>query len=927
MAQQQGNPDPASVAKGMIAIPTYQPVPGKHPLAVDVGDKHVLLPLDGDYNDDKAIQASIDTYKKTGEHWGIFDNLDDAVAYGQAIANWQPPAEAPPAPSTGPMGKVPGVIESVGSGIADLVGGLYEGQPVHPHQIGAQATQAAGPAGLAVYDAAHGQHSDPTSGVQALTKGMLEAQGDLPRQAQDAYGRGEYITGLRKSIDYLLPVIGPAIDAQLDKAVTALQKGRIMRGIGLSIGAAVNALPLGKAAEMRVEPVQALGRTQPTPSLPPEQPPLNVAGVNVPRPPTLMPEQDAPFQTKFGVQTTQQRPGVVPQQGVQIVPPNRALPESAPTAAQAAALAPRPTSQETNEVGAFADREGVNIDLATRTGNDALRGWRDINAKTGIWSNFIDRKLSQRYVEQMHAVGQKLLNLVRPGDAISAIGGGKEAIDVLERLRDKYRAEQNAAYDQARAIAADAEKGIEHPAGATWLQMPVDIRSSLAAMKTLRDRLARDWFVGKEGVVLTQKQARAVAALDTMLGAPGVVPAIELDGWLSNLKAAASADGAGPISSIVKELEGQLQQMLHGADIDDLLRQRAAVEPEVAKAEAAHQAALDDCIQCRHEALNSGTMEYARGEGNIWSQWVERNPKVMAQEKVIAGLKATVDSWTKKAFDLDQEIARHSKVPKATLDSFAKALDEGRAATKKKYAVIDILDRLAGAKKTQTRQVLRDPNRLVKRLTAMRDANIQDLQTLQRVAPEALPPIARGVLQQMLDTGFNESGQLNHGAALYASWLKMGPETKKLLYGPERTQDLTAFFRTAARMSDKANPSGSGYVVTLVGKGVETAGFAFAHPLAGLIWLPFVEWLQAGIARLMWMPGGAKILTRGMETARGSSANAMGAAAEVANALKAVGIAAQSEQARPQQTPTLPAAAQQQPDGQRVGPFTVRASP
>ena len=66
---------------------------------------------------------------------------------------------------------------------------------------------------------------------------MLQNQGALADKAKTAFQSGDYVTGLRHSLDYLLPVIGPSIDAMGDKA----QAGKPAEALGEATGFAVPA--------------------------------------------------------------------------------------------------------------------------------------------------------------------------------------------------------------------------------------------------------------------------------------------------------------------------------------------------------------------------------------------------------------------------------------------------------------------------------------------------------------------------------------------------------------------------------------------------------------------------------------------------------------------------------------------------------------
>lgn len=909
---------------GMIAAPTAQPTSGRAPIALDVDGKHVLLPLQGDFNDDKAVQTAISTYHQTGQHWGVFDNLNDARAYGQQLSTWQGPAAQTPGPApqqnqpppppaaqiaapplnTGPLG---GVVQ----GATDLAGGFYDMQPVHPSQTGQMASQIAGPVGLAVHDAVT-QGSNPqqfaataTSGLRDVASNTGMAQGNLQVQALDAISHGDYLTGARKFVDYMIPFFGPMLDKASDDAA----RGQIMKSIGETLGIAVNLLPFSHSGA--VADAVSGTRLAPGGALPADTPMLGrtAAGPVLPDgpAPVLQSEVNSPFPTG----SSRLSPGYQQPRGVQIVPGNQRMPGVGISAGVPGALLP---SQQTG-VASFADQNQIPIDLATRTGSDAIRGLKDLNTKTGILSQWIDRRMMQKYVTRIQAVGAKLASLVYQGDDISAIGGGEKAIDVLQRLKRAYHAQADAAYGQARQIAKDAAGGAVVPYGSVPIEMPVHIGSALADIAKLRADLAKRWFIGRDGIMLSQAKAKAIAAIDSILEAPGVVPAVDLDGWLSNLKAAARGMDKGPINAVIGKLEGALNEMLSGDSVKGLTVERDAVHAAAVKQGDIVDAAIKYCIQCRTEASLRDNGELTQGAGGaLWSESVNADPVVAAQQKIIDAEKAKLDVLETREYSLTKEIASASGASPEERVAFTKALMDGRAVTRQKYDIVSILNRLAGSAKTASGDVLRDPNRLVRRLTATRDAHIQDLRELQRVAPEAIPPVARGVLQQMLDKAFHEPGKFDHAAALYGEWGRMGAETKRLLFGA-RANDITQFFRLATEMSRVANSSNSGNVVALGEKGLGTAALLLHSPLAGIISIPLMEAGQAQLARVLWSPNGAALLAKAMKTPV-KSASGASVGAQVVNTMRAVGVAVKAADKTPTAAP-VPAAAQQPPPPQQ----------
>jgi hypothetical protein len=187
------------------------------------------------------------------------------------------------------------------------------------------------------------------------------------------------------------------------------------------------------------------------------------------------------------------------------------------------------------------------------------------------------------------------------------------------------------------------------------------------------------------------------------------------------------------------------------------------------------------------------------------------------------------------------------------------ALLQGRAATREKYATIDTLDSLSA-----------EPVRIFNQATWAKDSGIDQLRSVQKVAPEQMRNLGRAWLDDALDKATAEGG-FGHGDKLWANWEKLGPETKKVLFGEAHTSDLDKFFLLAKKAAANPNPSGSGYVATL---GAEGAHLVFS-PLTAI---PLQVGLGA-ISKLLHSPAGVRLLTRGLTVPVKSAAGPMVAAA------------------------------------------------
>lgn len=128
------------------------------------------------------------------------------------------------------------------------------------------------------------------------------------------------------------------------------------------------------------------------------------------------------------------------------------------------------------------------------------------------------------------------------------------------------------------------------------------------------------------------------------------------------------------------------------------------------------------------------------------------------------------------------------------------ALERGRSAVKTRVAVEEVLDRLKD-----------EPVKAFDQVTARRDTAIGYLREIEQVAPDVLPQVGRAWLDDALDLA-TENGRFEHTDRLLANWQKLGPETKQKLFG-ERVSDLDRFFLLAKRLGENPNPSGTAQVL------------------------------------------------------------------------------------------------------------------
>lgn len=181
-------------------------------------------------------------------------------------------------------------------------------------------------------------------------------------------------------------------------------------------------------------------------------------------------------------------------------------------------------------------------------------------------------------------------------------------------------------------------------------------------------------------------------------------------------------------------------------------------------------------------------------------------------------------------------------------------LKEGRAATRAKYAAGDVLGQLAD-----------EPVKVYRQMTAPKDAGIDLLRKVKELAPDQMAQIGRAKLEEWLDSA-SERGRFDHADRLYAEWNKMGPETKRVLFGKADTvQALDRFFLLAKRIAENPNPSGTAPTLLKTAEVTAPVSALFSgHPLAALGAVGGSVTL-GGVAKLLYSPGGVKALTRFLE--------------------------------------------------------------
>lgn len=192
------------------------------------------------------------------------------------------------------------------------------------------------------------------------------------------------------------------------------------------------------------------------------------------------------------------------------------------------------------------------------------------------------------------------------------------------------------------------------------------------------------------------------------------------------------------------------------------------------------------------------------------------------------------------------------------------ALNEGRIATKAKYAAADVLKRLEGAQRTKS------PATAFKGMTQAGDTGVGHLTDVLKQAPDTKPLIGRAVLDGLID--HPTAGP----AKTFSDWQKIGAETKRLLYTPDHVRDLDAFFKLRKMLAENPNPSGTAHTLLTAGQ----AGLLLTEPVSGAA----VQLGSAAVSTLLHSPRGVRLLTKGLRIPLGNKAASTAWLAELAAA-------------------------------------------
>ncbi len=216
---------------------------------------------------------------------------------------------------------------------------------------------------------------------------------------------------------------------------------------------------------------------------------------------------------------------------------------------------------------AYGQRAGIPLDAATATGRPYVQTAQKV-ASDSMGGAGVAERFKARQAYALEATGKGLAARANAGAAMDPVKAGEGVRKTIMAKVEQHDAAATAAYDRLRAIEQQQAQLIQQVGGVkapgngihpfTNVAMAVDVAPTKATMRPLYESLKRE----AELVPLMGDKARALTALDRLMGAPDLVPLSVADAALSDLKDMARVEqafrrtkGQGVAAEVVKHLD------------------------------------------------------------------------------------------------------------------------------------------------------------------------------------------------------------------------------------------------------------------------------------------------------------------------------------------------------------------------------------
>lgn len=728
--------------------------------------------------------------------------------------------------------------QSFAHSLGKLATEFIKQQPIHPIAVGEALTH-------------------PVQAVQS----MLAAQTKVYNEAVASFESGDHARAMAKFAEWLVPLLGPALSEEGNNA----EKGEYAKALGGALGIGANFLVKMKNPEAVAK---KLGATMQTPTAP--APASMAAG-----PAEFAAQHDIPL--TFGEST-----------GSQALQNTERVAEDASLAG--AVLGPRLRGQQTAAMTRVGRQLASDVsptpsspETAGAAAQDATRGAdAQVSGAYGKVADQIADRVNPQPVTPEAAMTSVADSLTQK--AAATRGEGRVHYNKLEDIEaDPANAREVVTGHRPSAVVDAAGRPVQVPVSEI-VPLPVDLADIKSDLQGVYDDLNADpqWTEPR------RQNSPGYRAIEQLVQGPDVVPLSHADRMLSALKTV-TRSATGNARRLALLAQSKLERAVG--------RTVRSAGPEAESALAEGRAAWKSAIET-DEVMAALKEEPVKAFGQL----VAKNDTAIGLLRTIAKetphlipeiARAYLDDLFKDALSGNQFDFAKAR----TLGNHWNALGD---ATKKilfkdPQVVRQLDDFFLNARRVAQRPITPafgvEPVQAFNALVQNRDLGIWRLRTLAKLAPDVPQLIGRAWIEDWLNRATAEHGKFQHTAALRAAWDKLGPQTKKILFG-DHAADINSFVRVGDEIQWK-DPN-SKTAVRMLGANGKLALFVYNHMAA-----VYEELGHSALAAALLNPRIARALIAGMKTPVTKVAASAATTARILNFTRPLGAVAQPLAALP----------------------------
>lgn len=473
----------------------------------------------------------------------------------------------------------------------------------------------------------------------------------------------------------------------------------------------------------------------------------------------------------------------------------------------------------------FGAREGIPVDPATRTGSPFLR-----HAKKFLTAGPkapVAEELAQKQSEAFAAAGERLVERAAKGrDVVSPAHTGQSVVGKLHGLLDQF------------AEVADQQwNGFRAALRVSGQTITVDRTPLINGLRPIYEKLSRTLTPAQKELSPAYKYLEEIMELG-QTRTVGASPARTVT--ISRTVTRTPPPSSGTSTVNVR------QQTTTTYHTPSPIQTQGGLSSQSTSAAGVTQTQTQRTIPAR-----PGTVRQVGGPLQVDIETALADLHALGQAARLEGGQIARDLGTGLAAKVLKEYRQvvDSAVASAN-PQLLRVLNNARAMTTKKYQVINLMKDMGVRAGERAGEFVYEPAKVFNRLTQPGDAGVALLRRLAAVDRRELPRVGATLLQGLLERSSAKGAEqsFSRAASVLNQWNKIGPETKRVLFGDQLTRDLDQFFRLGKYLSENPNPSNTGVVYGLATKLLAIA----KHP----IWVAKEAGLELALGRYLFSTGG-----------------------------------------------------------------------